>query len=87
MAVKKKSTKDNSIKFDIEEIINRGGKTTVESKPSLEEVDLEEIDEETRFTLRIPQSLIDKIDKDRQSRVGTVSRNQWIIEAIAIQLE
>jgi hypothetical protein len=27
--------------------------------------------------------MIDKIDKDREKRIGNVSRNQWIFEAIA----
>lgn len=82
MAVKKKAVKAPSIKYDIDEVINRGGKTTVESKQSREQVD-----EEIRFTLRIPQSLINKIDKDRHSRVGNVSRNQWILEAVSYQLD
>lgn len=82
MAVKKKATKSLSIKYDIDEVINRGGKTTEESKNQQRQ-----IDEETRFTLRIPQSLIDKIDDARQGRVGNISRNQWIIEAIASGLE
>jgi predicted HicB family RNase H-like nuclease len=85
MAVKKKATKELSVKYDIEDIINRGGKTTLESMPI--EIEEEQIDVETRFTLRIPQSLIDRIDHDRKSRVGSVSRNQWIIEAIAKQIE
>lgn len=43
--------------------------------------------EEIRFTLRIPQKLINKIDKNRKKRVGNVSRNQWILDAITVYLE
>jgi hypothetical protein len=57
------------------EIISRGGKTTLESRS--------EEDQEVRFTVRIPSSWVKRIDVDRKSRVGTVSRNQWILESIA----
>lgn len=39
-------------------------------------------EEEIRFTLRIPLELIVDIDKDRKEKIGKISRNQWIIEAI-----
>ena len=64
--------------MDIDDIINKGGRTTTEAKASTPQVEAE-----TRFTLRISQKMIDKIDKDRKLRVGSVSRNQWIIEAVA----
>jgi len=78
MTVKKKAPKTPKfIQHDIDTIINKGGKTTadVEHQPKT--------DEEIRFTLRIPQKMIEKIDKDRSIRVGNVSRNQWILEAVA----
>lgn len=77
MTVKKKASKNKSHQYNVDEIINRGGKTSAESLP--QEIDLAE----TRFTLRIPNKMIDKIDKDREKRIGNVSRNQWILEAIA----
>ena len=39
-----------------------------------------------RFTLRLPIELADRLDEMRSSRVGSVSRNQWILEAIAEKL-
>jgi hypothetical protein len=65
---------------DLDAIINKGGKTAEDSKPQA-------IEAETRFTLRIPPKLIAKIDKDRKARVGNVSRNQWILEAVAERLK
>lgn len=80
MAVKKKAQKPSpQHQFDIEDIINRGGGTTAEAAAK-------SVAEEIRFTLRIPQDLITKIDKERRGRVGTVSRNQWILEAVADKL-
>jgi hypothetical protein len=81
MTVKKKASKNKSHQYNVDEIINRGGKTSAEN--SSPEVDLAE----TRFTLRIPNKMIDKIDKDREKRIGNVSRNQWILEAIAEQFD
>ena len=37
---------------------------------------------ETRFTLRLPNSLIKLVDEERQKFLGKKSRTQWIIEAI-----
>jgi hypothetical protein len=78
MTIKKKASKKPLIQqYDIDDVINRGGQTAIDSRQkSGPEV-------ETRFTLRIPEKLIKKIDSDRWGRVGNVSRNQWILEAIA----
>ncbi len=84
MTVKKKSTKPKFVQYDIDDVINRGGKVSADSKLNQEN---EEVNEEIRFTLRIPQKLIKQIDKDRQTRVGNVSRNQWILEAVAERFE
>ena len=73
MAVKKKAIKVTSL----DDIIERGGKTAEESFDKIEKND------ELRFTLRISKDLIKKIDEKRKSRIGNISRNQWIIEAIA----
>ena len=35
-----------------------------------------------RLTLRIPRWLLDKIDIKRKERVGTISRNLWILETL-----
>lgn len=58
----------------IEEIINRGG-AVKEDKNSTKS-------NEIRFTMRIPKEILKKIDHLRKLRVGNVSRNQWIIEAL-----
>jgi hypothetical protein len=82
MTVKKKASKaPKFVQHSIDVIINKGGKTTADI------VNLPPTDEEIRFTLRIPDKLIKKIDSDREGRVGNVSRNQWILEAIAEKLE
>jgi len=81
MTVKKKASSIKHVQYDIDDIINRGGKTTADSK-----VVQNEEENEIRFTLRIPHKMIGSIDKDRKSRVGTVSRNQWILEAVAERL-
>jgi hypothetical protein len=80
MAVKRKASRTEKPRSqDIESIINRGGKTTVESNAIS--------DDEIRFTLRIPSKMTAKIDKDRKNMIGSVSRNQWILEAIDKQLK
>lgn len=83
MTVKKKASKGQQVKYDIDDIINRGGKTTADSQDSKQQSNL---DAEIRFTLRIPEKMIKNLDTDRESRVGNVSRNQWILEAIAEKL-
>jgi len=80
MAVKKKSSKTKNLKYDIDNIINGGGKTTFDTKQDWKE------NAEIRFTLRISEKIINKIDSDRESRIGNVSRNQWILEAISERL-
>ena len=43
--------------------------------------------EETRFTLRAPQFVFRQIDAARRPRVGFVSRNTWVLEAITEKLQ
>lgn len=38
--------------------------------------------EDHRLTLRIPKWLLDKVDAKRKQRIGTISRNLWILELI-----
>ncbi len=78
MVIKKKEVKKEPSITEIDDVINKGGSTTVESK--LQE---KMSNSEVRFTLRIPANLIRKIDEDRKTRIGSVSRNQWILEAIS----
>lgn len=66
----------------IDQFINGGGKTTEESRNN------NEIPEElSRFTIRIPNGLVKMIDDHRKSKVGNISRNTWILEAIAKRLK
>lgn len=58
-----------------EDFIHEGG------KPSQTQI------EEVRFTLRIPAKLMDLLDESRSKRVGKVSKNNWILEAIQMRLE
>lgn len=81
MTVKRKAQKPHGQPYqhDIDGVINQAG------KPGDDSIKFGE--EEVRFTLRIPQKMINKIDKERKARVGNVSRNQWILEAIAKTLK
>lgn len=63
-------------------VIDRGGKTSSESVKMQESND-----REVRFTLRIAQELIQKIDERRKKKIGNISRNQWILEAIENSLK
>ena len=83
MTVKKKATKPKHVQYDFDDVINRGGKVSADSKSQAKEEEQDEV----RFTLRIPYKLINKIDQDRKSRIGNVSRNQWILEAVAEKLD
>lgn len=86
MTIKRKATKapayeQTDIEDKIGKVINRGGKIGVDEETS-QSIKENDIDEEIRFTLRIPMSLIQKVDQCRKKRVGNISRNQWIIEAV-----
>lgn len=39
-----------------------------------------------RFSLRLPNEMLESIDKECAKRIGCVSRNTWIAEAIAEKL-
>lgn len=87
MTIKRKASKEPIlIQTDIEDmigkVISRGGKTAVGDEPDPTAQELPKEEEEIRFTLRIASGLIKQIDSARKLRVGNVSRNQWIIEAI-----
>jgi hypothetical protein len=56
----------------VNEFISKGG--------SLASLDEQEGDH--RLTLRIPKWLMTKVDAQRKKRVGTISRNLWILEII-----
>ena len=79
MVISKKMTKKEvSIDDkDIESIINKGGSTTAEIEVK------ETLKKETKFTLRVPPEIIDKLDKERGLRIGNISRHQLILELIS----
>lgn len=84
-AVKRIVTNSPKNQFkDIEEaiskVIEKGGKTTLESREELS-------DNGFRLTLSIPRTMVKKIDELRKTRAGKVSRTQWIIEAIHARIE
>jgi hypothetical protein len=76
MVVKKKLEKTSVV--NIEEVINRGGKTREDFCQ-----DIDDEYQEIRFTLRIPKMLLTEIDKKRSlDKFCKLSRNQWILRAI-----
>lgn len=83
---KRPDVKDKKQDDLVDVFIMRGGKTTEESKDTshIEETVDENI---TRFTIRIPEETVKKIDKKRKKSIGNISRNTWILEAISQRLE
>lgn len=43
--------------------------------------------DEHRFNMRLPQPVIDEIDRQRKRAAGKVSRNTWICEAIQEKIQ
>jgi hypothetical protein len=64
---------------DIDEVINRGGSSAASQE--------EQPDKERVFNLRVPGYLVEKIDALRKRRIGKISRNTWILEAIEDKIE
>ena len=59
---------------DIDAVINRGGSSAGSQEENQEK--------ERIFNLRVPESLVEKVDTLRKQRTGKISRNTWILEAI-----
>ena len=59
---------------DIDAVINRGGSSADSQEENAEK--------ERIFNLRVPESLVAKVDALRKRRTGKISRNTWILEAI-----
>jgi len=78
MAIKelKKATKISPLDLEknVENFIAKGG--------ALAEPLIQENDDDHRLTLRIPKSLMAKIDIKRKQRIGKISRNLWILETL-----
>ena len=64
---------------DIDAVINRGGTSSASQE--------ENQDKERIFNLRVPESLVRQVDALRKRRTGKISRNTWILEAIADKVE
>jgi len=60
---------------DIDAVINRGGSSSSASQE-------EHTEKERVFNMRVPESLVAKVDALRKRRAGKISRNTWILEAI-----
>ena len=66
---------------DIDAVINRGGSSSAASQED------DHMEKERIFNLRVPESLVAKVDALRKLRTGKISRNTWILEAIADKIE
>ena len=64
---------------DIDAVINRGGSSGASQEGNSEK--------ERVFNLRVPESLVEKVDALRKQRTGRISRNTWILEAIEDKVE
>jgi hypothetical protein len=64
-----------NVEEKVQQFIAQGG-TTVDEKISAQEM------KDHRLTLRIPQWLMNKVDEKRKERIGSISRNLWILELI-----
>jgi hypothetical protein len=76
MAIKelKKSIKSSALDLEksMEHFIAKGGTLPEDG----------ELHDDHRLTLRIPKALMAKIDTKRKERIGKISRNLWILEAL-----
>lgn len=59
---------------ELNKFIGKGGSLAVDK-------DINESDYH-RLSLKMPKWMLDKIDAKRKERVGTVSRNLWILEQL-----
>lgn len=62
----------------VQQFISQGGALAGDLAISKEKVS----SKDHRLTLRIPQWLMDKIDEKRKERIGSISRNLWILEQL-----
>lgn len=78
MTIKRKVIKaKQNIEHDIDTVIQRGGNNAEDRTIKTQGF---------RLTLRGPSELMYNIDKSRKNRLGNISRNQWILEAIEEKL-
>ncbi len=84
MAIKelKKATKTTpfDLEKNVETFIAKGGALANFTDDVSAEALAQEDDH--RLTLRIPKSLMAKVDVKRRQRIGKISRNLWILETL-----
>jgi len=73
-----KNNQPETVEHDVQKFISQGG-TLANDAPAQKNIDSSH---DHRLTLRIPQWLMDKVDTKRKERVGSISRNLWILEQI-----
>jgi hypothetical protein len=78
MAVKSLLKRAKSEEEKVQKFIAQGGSLT----SGFETENTSENNDDHRLTLRIPKRLLDKVDAKRKQRIGTISRNLWILELI-----
>ncbi len=76
MVVKVNNPKSQVDEKEAQEFIEKGG-----SLPGKTE------EGDHRLTLRLPKWLLEKIDQKRKQRIGSISRNLWILEQIEKSIE
>lgn len=59
----------------VQQFISQGGAVATSPMEQL-------VDGDHRLTLRIPKALLEKIDVKRKERIGSISRNLWILEQL-----
>jgi predicted HicB family RNase H-like nuclease len=72
-----KSVKRRPRTMEVSQVINRGGSSTSAADAKKERI----------FNLRVPDEVVEKVDALRKARIGQVSRNTWILEAIQEKIE
>ena len=81
MAIKELKKPVKPMSLDIEkkaqEFISKGGSLSTNIMAISDESDIDH-----RLTLRIPKWLMDQVDEKRKKRLGNISRNLFILEAI-----
>ena len=63
--------------IEVSQVINRGGSSTKAMDDKKKRI----------FNLRVPDEVVEKVDALRKARIGQVSRNTWILEAIQDKIE
>ena len=74
-------TLNRKTKIDEAELIAKGGSSGQEGPAKVEDEQMVK-----RVNLRIPAKYLQRVDQSLSNRLGNVSRNTWIIEAIVEKL-